>query len=60
MSGQLVDTLAAAAAVQRKPATVRGWAHEGRLQRKGTDDKGRALYDLGDVYRAAQGKRGKG
>lgn len=54
---RLVDTGAAAVAVKRAPSTVRWWAHTGKLERKGTDKQGRALYDLGDVYKIAGGKR---
>jgi hypothetical protein len=49
----LVDTLAAAAAVNRPAGTVRRWANEGRIVRQGTDKKGRTVYRLEDVYRAA-------
>ncbi|WNM65735.1 MerR-like helix-turn-helix DNA binding domain protein [Arthrobacter phage Vulpecula] len=49
----LVDSVAAATAAGVKPATLRGWAHRGLLERKGTDSKGRAVYDLADVYRTA-------
>lgn len=49
----LVDTLAAAAAVGRPAGTVRRWANEGRIIGQGYDNKGRAVYRLEDVYRAA-------
>ena len=51
----LVDTQAAAVAVQVAPATVRSWAHRGYLERKGTGPgSGRVgLYDLGQVYSVA-------
>jgi hypothetical protein len=52
-SAVLVDTLAAAAAVGRPAGTVRRWANEGRIIRRGTDKKGRTVYRLEDVYRAA-------
>ena len=55
----LVDTLAAAAAVGRPAGTVRRWANEGRIVRQGTDEKGRAVYDLAAVYRAAATVRRK-
>ena len=55
----LVDTLAAAAAVSRPAGTVRRWANEGRIVRQGTDKKGRAVYDLAAVYRAASAVRRK-
>ncbi|UVK62602.1 MerR-like helix-turn-helix DNA binding domain protein [Arthrobacter phage TaylorSipht] len=54
----LVDSVAAATAAGVKPSTFRGWAHRGLLERKGTDARGRALYELGDVYRAAERVRG--
>lgn len=50
----LVDSVAAAVAVGVRPSTLRGWAHRGLLERAGSDDKGRALYDLGKVYGAAE------
>ena len=53
----LVDTLAAAAAVGRPAGTVRRWANEGRIVRQGTDKKGRTVYRLEDVYRAAANLR---
>jgi DNA-binding transcriptional MerR regulator len=53
----LVDTQAAAVAVDRPESTIRRWAHEGRFTRKGTDGGGRALYSLADVYRAAIERR---
>ncbi|MFJ4168371.1 hypothetical protein ACIPY3_02560 [Paenarthrobacter sp. NPDC089714] len=49
----LVDTVAAAAAVQRKPGTVRSWAARGDLERRGRDDRGRTVYSLADVYEVA-------
>lgn len=53
----LVDTVSAAVAVDRPRSTIRRWAHEGRFIRKGSDAKGRALYDLADVYRAAMERK---
>lgn len=50
----LVDTLAAAAAARVAPATIRKWATRGKLERQGTDEKGRTLYDLAAVYRLAR------
>lgn len=53
----LVDTQAAAAAGIVSPATVRSWAHRGWLERKGTGQHNRALYNLEDVYRVAAALR---
>lgn len=50
----IVDTSAAALAVERTPATVREWAARGLLEQVGTDERGRRLYKLADVYRVAQ------
>lgn len=52
-----VDTLAAAEAARVKPATIRKWAERGTLERQGTDHRGRTLYLLDDVYRAASARR---
>lgn len=49
----LVDSVSAAVAVDRPKSTIRGWAHQGLIARKGSDKRGRALYDLADVYAAA-------
>ncbi|QGH74562.1 MerR-like transcriptional regulator [Arthrobacter phage Kuleana] len=49
----LVDTQAAALAVHVSPGTVRAWASRGKLERKG-QERGRTLYDLADVYAAAE------
>jgi hypothetical protein len=46
----LVDTVSAAVAVDRPRGTIRRWASQGLLERKGTDGGGRALYDLAAVY----------
>lgn len=51
---RLVDTLMAACAARVRPATIRSWAHRGKLTPHGTDAKGRTLYDLDDVYRATR------
>jgi hypothetical protein len=53
----LVDSVSAAVAVDRPESTIRRWAHEGRFVRKGADKRGRALYDLADVYRVAAALR---
>ena len=50
----LVDSVSAAVAVDRPKSTIRGWAHAGHLTRKGEDARGRALYDLAEVYNVAQ------
>jgi DNA-binding transcriptional MerR regulator len=42
----LADTQAIAVLTGRSPATIRSWAHRGLISRKGTDRKGRALYDV--------------
>lgn len=47
--GELVTTTEAAEHAYRDPATVRGWAHRGKLNAAGTDAEGRPLYDLDDV-----------
>lgn len=48
----LVDTNAAAVAVDVKPGVIRKWAHRGHIAKRGNDDRGRALYDLKDVHDA--------
>ena len=50
---RLVDTQAAAIAVNRQPATIRSWIHRGRIQAHGTDRHGRTLVDLAEIYRTA-------
>jgi hypothetical protein len=47
-----VDTLAAARAVGLRASSIRSMASRGDLERVGTDDRGRAMYRLPDVYRA--------
>lgn len=54
---RLVDTLAAAEAARVKPALIRTWAARGRLTPQGKDHKGRTMYALDDVYRAASRRR---
>lgn len=49
----LVDSVSAAVAVDRPAGTIRRWASQGLLERKGADARGRALYDLADVYRVS-------
>lgn len=51
----LVDTAAAAAAVGRPVGTIRRWGSTRLLERHGRDTKGRALWDLEQVYRVAGG-----
>lgn len=49
---RLVDIPAARTWHPHVPAsTIRRWAHEGRLPQRGTDRKGRRLYDLDDLDR---------
>ncbi|GAA4680239.1 hypothetical protein [Nocardioides nanhaiensis] len=50
----LVDTNAAAAAVGRRPVTIRQWANRGHIRRVGHDHLGRVTYDLDEVMRTAQ------
>ena len=45
----LADTHAIAILTSRTPSTIRTWAHRGRLTRRGTDWRGRALYSLDDA-----------
>jgi hypothetical protein len=45
----LVDGPALAVARGITPAAVRMAARRGRLQRRGTDERGRALYDLDEA-----------
>jgi hypothetical protein len=49
----LVDTVAAARAVGRPPATIRNWAFRGLIRSCGKDGSRRQLYDLTDIYRTA-------
>ena len=53
----LVDSHAAAAAVNVRPATIRKWISLGYLQKYGTDEHGRSLVELGAVYRCAAARR---
>lgn len=57
MTPRLADTLAAASLVQVAPATVRQWASRGLLTRRGTDARGRTLYDLAEVQEVADLRR---
>lgn len=38
-------------------ATFRRWAAKGWITRQGTDDKGRALYDMAEVESVVQARR---
>lgn len=49
----LVDSVSAAVAVDRPKSTIRRWAHQGHIERRGSDARGRALYDLADVWAVA-------
>ena len=51
----LADTQAVALAVRRAPSTIRCWAHNNLITRKGVDGKGRALYDLDEAADLAAG-----
>lgn len=50
---QLVDTLAAAVAVNRSPATIRDWLRKGWLAPHGRENR-RTLVDLAQVYEVAK------
>lgn len=45
----LLDTQAVAAALDRDPKLIRLWAAQGRLTRRGTGPRGRALFDLAEA-----------
>jgi hypothetical protein len=51
----LADTQAVALAVRRAPSTIRSWAHNNLITRRGVDAKGRALYDLDEAAALAAG-----
>ena len=53
----LVDTNAAAVAVNRKPTDIWNWQRRGKIQPRGRDRKGRNLYDLAEVCMVADGIR---
>lgn len=55
----LVDTIAAAAAVDVPAGVIRKWAYRGDLTRRGTDEKGRTLYDLQQVHDTAAAYRAR-
>lgn len=45
----LADALALAALLHVSPATVRSWAHRGRISRRGRDHRGRTLYSVAEA-----------
>ena len=49
----LADAQAIAIATGRKPSTIRSWANRGLLERRGTDARGRTLYDLAEATQLA-------
>ena len=49
----LVDSRAASLATHVPAATIRTWAARGHLARRGTDARGRTLYDLDEVHECA-------
>lgn len=49
----LADTAAIAVATGRKAATIRSWAHRDLLARRGTDQRGRTLYDIDEAQALA-------
>lgn len=50
----LADSGMIAVATKRKPSTVRGWVKAGLIERKGTDDRRRALFDLDEAKALAR------
>jgi hypothetical protein len=55
--GAAVTTIVAAEIAGVAAATVRSWAHRGKLQPVGYDTLGRALYDAADVIRVERDTR---
>jgi hypothetical protein len=53
----LLDGPALAEALHVHPGTIRNWAHAGLLQRRDTDENGRAVYDLEDAVELAKTRR---
>lgn len=45
----LADALALSALLHVSPATVRSWAHRGRISRRGRDARGRTLYSIAEA-----------
>ncbi len=56
-SRRLVDTYALAAFLGIPPATLRSWAHRGKITRRGTSPQGWALYDAAEVAGVAAARR---
>jgi hypothetical protein len=50
---KLADTQAIAVLTGRPASTIRRWARNGWLTRRGTGDRGRALYDPAEAARVA-------
>lgn len=53
----LADARAIATWLGVSPVTVRSWAHRGRIQARGRDRRGRALYSLAEAQRIAASAR---
>lgn len=51
---ELIGRAAPALGLQVTPSMIRGYAHRGRLEERGTDLAGRPLYRVGDVIDVAQ------
>lgn len=51
----LLDGVALAHALRVHPQSVRRWASKKKLQRRGVDRRGRALYDLDEAIAVAAG-----
>lgn len=52
----LLDTVALAALLDVRPATVRSWARRRKLARRGTDDHRRALYSVRQASELVEGR----
>jgi hypothetical protein len=50
----LADAQAIALATGRAPSTIRAWASKGWLARRGTDPRGRVLYDITEARKLAE------
>jgi len=50
----LADAQAIAVATGRPYATIRRWAHNGWLERRGTDARGRVLFDVEEAQDLAR------
>jgi len=55
----LLDTVALAAFLDVRPATVRSWARRRKLARRGTDDHRRALYSVTQASELAKQPKNK-